>query len=93
MVNNTEKPREKVGQSSNNSMSPQCFGFQGYGHMKSECLTYLKSKGKAMAVTLSDDEVSDDESGCNKDGNFIAFTSTAVVNESVSAEENPSDSF
>ena len=24
-VNNTEKPREKVGQSSNNSMGPQCF--------------------------------------------------------------------
>ena len=61
--------------------------------MKSECPTYLKSKGKAMAVTLSDGEVSDDESGCNKDGNFIAFTSTAVVNESVSAEENPSNSF
>ena len=29
-VNNTDKPREKVGQSSNN----QCFGCQGYGHMK-----------------------------------------------------------
>ena len=26
-----------------------------------------------------------------KDGNFIAFTATAVVNESISAEENPSD--
>ena len=24
--------------------------------MKSECPTYLKSKGKAMAVTLSDDD-------------------------------------
>ena len=59
--------------------------------MKSECPTYLKSTGKAMAVTLSDDEVSDDESGCDEDGNFIAFTTTAIVNESVSAEENPSD--
>ena len=38
-VNNTEKPREKVGQSSNNSMGSQCFGCQGYGHMKSECFT------------------------------------------------------
>ena len=44
-VNNNDKPREKVGQSSNNSMSPQCFGCQGHGHMKSECPTYLKSKG------------------------------------------------
>ena len=59
--------------------------------MKSECPTYLKSKGKAMAVTLSDNEVFDDESGCDEDGNFIAFTTTAVVNESVSTEENPSD--
>ena len=53
--------------------------------MKFECPTYLRSKGKAMAVTLSD------ELGCDEDGNFIAFTATTVVNESVYAEENPSD--
>ena len=95
-VNNNDKPREKVGQSSNNSVGPQCFGCQGYGHMKSECPAYLKSKGKTMAVTLSDgevfdDEVSEDKSSCDEDGNFIAFTAIAVVNESISAEENPSD--
>ena len=90
-VNYNEKPREKVIQSSNNSMGPQCFGFQGYGHMKSECPTYLKPKGKTMVVTLSDNEISDDESGCDEDGNFIAFTATTVVNESVSIEENPSN--
>ena len=72
-------------------MGPQCFGCQGYGHMKSECPTYLKSKCKAMAVTLSDSEVSDDKLECDKDGNFIAFTATTVVNESISAEENPSN--
>ena len=90
-VNNNDKPRKKICQSSNNSMGPQCFGCQGYGHMKSECPTYLKSKGKAMAVTFSDDEVSDDESECDEDGNFIAFIATAVMNESIFAEENPSD--
>ena len=72
-------------------MGPQCFGCQEYDYMKFECLTYLKSKGKAMTVTLSDNEVFDDESCCDEDGNFIAFTTTAVVNEGVSAEENPSD--
>ena len=51
----------------------------------------LTSKGKAMAVTLRDDEVSDDEFGCDEDRNFIAFTATAVVNESISVEENSSD--
>ena len=59
--------------------------------MKSECPTYLKSKVKVMAVTLSDVEVSDDESECDEDGNFIVFIATAVVNENISTEENPSD--
>ena len=56
-VNNTDKPKEKVGQTSSNSLGQQCFGCQGYGHVKSECPTFLRSKGKVMAVTLSDDEV------------------------------------
>ena len=59
--------------------------------MKSECPTFLRSKGKAMAVTLSDDEVSNNESGSNEDGNFIAFTAIVVVDESVAVEENPFD--
>ena len=60
-VNNTEKPKEKVGQPSNNSMGQQCFRCQEYGHVKSECPTFLRFKGKAMVVTLSDDEVFDNE--------------------------------
>ena len=72
-------------------MGPQCFGCQGYGHMKSECPTYLKSKGKVMTVTLNDDKVSDDESSYEEDGNFIAFIAIAVINENMSAKENPSN--
>ena len=90
-VNNTKKPKEKVSQPSNNSMGQQYFGCQGYGHVKSKCPTFLRSKCKAMVVTLSDDEVSDNESGSDEDGNFIAFTATAVVDEINSVEENPSD--
>ena len=41
-----------------------------------------------MCVTLNDDEVSDDKSGCNEDGNFIAFTAITVVDESIAVEEN-----
>ena len=59
--------------------------------MKSECPTFLRSEGKVMVVTLSDDEVSDHEFGSDEDGNFITFTVTAVVDESVVVEENPSD--
>ena len=53
--------------------------------MKSKYPTNLKSKGKA--VTLSEGEVSDNESECDEVGNFIAFTATAVVNENISAED------
>ena len=44
-----------------------------------------------MAITLSNDEVSNHESGSDEDGNFFAFTATTVVNESDLVEENPSD--
>ena len=44
-----------------------------------------------MAVTLSDDEVSDNESGSDEGGNFITFTATAIVDKSVVVKENPSD--
>ena len=90
-MNNTEKPKEKVGQPSNNYIGQQCFGCQGYGHVKSECLTFLRSKVKAMAVTLSNDEVSNNETCSDEDGNFIAFKAIVVVEESVVVEENPSD--
>ena len=90
-ANNFEKSKEKVCQTSSNPLGQQCFDCQRYGHVKLECPTFLRSKGKTMAVTLSDDEVSDHESGSNEDGNFIAFTATAIVDESVMVNENPSD--
>ena len=54
--------KEKVGKFSNNSLSQQFFGCQGFGHIKSKCPTYLRSKGKAMAITLNDDEGFDHDS-------------------------------
>ena len=35
---------------------PKCFRCEGFGHMKQECPTYLKSNGKSktLAATLSD---------------------------------------
>ena len=90
-MNNIDKSKEKISQTSNNSFGQQYFGCQGYGHVKSEFSTFLRSKGKATTITLSDDEVSDHESGSDKDENFIVFTATAIVDESVVVDENPSD--
>ena len=44
-----------------------------------------------MVVTLSDDEVFYHEFGSDEDGNFITFIATAVVDESIVVDENPSD--
>ena len=89
--NFSEKSKGKVVQSSNNSLGQQCIGCQGYGHVRSECPTFLKSKGKAIAVTLSDDEESGHEFESDEEGNFFAFTAIAVVGEPEIVEENASD--
>ena len=49
----------KDGSQYNISFGPKCFGYQGFGHMKQECLTYLETirKSKALATTLSDNEL------------------------------------
>ena len=56
---------------------PKCFRYQGFGHMKHECPTYLKSirKSKALAAILSNTEPEEDSD--NKDGEILnAFTVT-----------------
>ena len=56
---------------------PKCFGCQDFGHMKHECLTYLKSigKSKVLAATLSNTEP--EENSNNEDDRILnAFTAT-----------------
>ena len=54
--------------------------------MKSKCPAFLKSKGMAMAITLSDNKVSDYESESDQEGNFMAFIAFAVVSEIETAD-------
>ena len=66
---------------------PKFFGYQGFGHMKQEFPTYLKSigKSKALATTLSDTKPEDDRI-------LNAFTTTVnpidgIVEDIVEEEE------
>ena len=56
---------------------PKYFGCQGFGHMKHECPTYLKSIGmsKTLVATLSDTELKKDSDN-EDDGILNAFTAT-----------------
>ena len=77
---------------------PKCFECQGFGHMKQECLTYLKTTGKrkALTTTLSDTEPEDDSDDNDDEGILNAFTATVNptdrVLETVNDEEDLVDS-
>ena len=69
-------------------LGPKCFGCQGFGHMKQECPTYLKSIGKtkALAATLSDTELEDDFD--NKDDGILNAFTTATINPTMGIVED-----
>ena len=54
----SNKEYKKADQSTTIPSKPKYFGFQGCGHIKPECPTYLKSisKSKSLATTLSGTE-------------------------------------
>ena len=58
---------------------PKSFWCQGFGHMKQECPTYLKTigKSKALVATLSDIDPEDDS---DNEDDRILNTFTAIVN-------------
>ena len=75
------------------SAGPNCFGCQGFSHMKHECPTYLKStrKSKALVATLSN-TTPEDDSDNEDDGILNAFTATVshtdgIVENVVEEEE------
>ena len=52
-----------------------------HGHLKKECPTYLKEKGRALATTLSDSDSSNfySEESCDGEGNYSTFMAIAPV--------------
>ena len=78
-------------------IGPKCFGCCGFGRMKQECPTYLKSigKSKALAATSSNTELEDD-SDDEDDGLLNALTAsvdpTEGIVEDVDEEEDLVDS-
>ena len=78
------KKDAKEGGQYNVPAGPKCFGCQGFGHMKHECFTYLKSigKSKALAATLSDTEPEEDFN--NEDDRILnAFTASVDPTEGI----------
>ena len=57
---------------------------KGHKHVKKECPTYLKAKGKVFAATLSDSDSSnlDLEGSCDGEGNYFTFMTITLVDSS-----------
>ena len=74
-------------------VGPKCFGCQGFGHMKHECLRHLKSIGKSKALTATLSDIEPKEDSNNKDDWILnAFTATVdptdgIVEDVVEEEE------
>ena len=72
---------------------PKCFGCQGFGHMKHECPTYLKSIGKSKALVTTLSNIEPEDNSDNKDDGILnAFTTTinptdGIVEDVVEEEE------
>ena len=71
------KKDAKVGGQYTVPTRPKCFECQGFGHMKHECPTYLKSigKSKTLTATLRDTEPEKDSDN-EDDGILNTFTAT-----------------
>ena len=76
--------KKKDSKDSSPSQMVMCFECKGHGHVKKECLPYLKAKGKVFATTLSDSDgsSSDSEESCDGEGNYFAFMTIALVDSS-----------
>ena len=73
--------KKKDGKESQSTQEVTFFECNGYGHFKKECPKYLRMKGKAYAITLSDSDSSnfDFDESCDGEGNYSAFMTIAHV--------------
>ena len=81
---NKEKKDARDGNQYIVPVGPKCFRCQGFGHMKQECPTYLKTIGtsKALVATLSDTE-SEDDFDSEDSGILNAFTANVNPTEGI----------
>ena len=74
-----------VGQGNSVPAKLKCYGCHGFGHMKQEYITYLKSicKSKALAATFNDYKSKADSDESDQEGMVSTFTATVEPIEEV----------
>jgi len=64
----------------------QCHECEGYGHIRTDCATFLKRQKKSLAVSWSDGDDSDDEVE-NESGKHASAFAGWVMSDAESYEE------
>ena len=82
---NSKKDKEDFKRKDSKDSSPSqvvtCYECNEHGHVKKECPTYLKGKGRALATTLSDSDSSNSDSKerCDGKGNYSTFITITSI--------------
>ena len=73
--------KKKDSKDSSPSQAVTYYECKSHGHVKKECPTYLKAKGKVFATTLSDSDSSnsDSEESCDGEVNYSMFMTIAPM--------------
>jgi len=77
----------KNDENSNESNGVQCHECEGYGHVKTECATYLKKQKKSLVVFWSDEDNSEEEVENERAKNATALTGVYVSDAESGDEE------
>jgi hypothetical protein len=64
----------------------RCFECEGYGHIRTECATFLKKQKKGLAISWSDGENSDNESE-DMAANHVRITTDASSSDNESSDD------
>jgi len=64
----------------------QCHECEGYGHIRTECATFLKKHMKILAVSWSDGDDSDDEVKAES-ANHVSALTGRIISDTESCEE------
>ena len=76
--------KKKDSRDSSPSKMVTCFEGKGHRHVKKECTTYLKAKGKFFETNLNDldGSNSNSEESCDREGNYFAIMVIAPMDSS-----------
>jgi hypothetical protein len=84
----TTSVKTKTDDKPNQSKGVQCHECEGYGHIRSECATYLKKQKTGLSVTWSDKDGSENELENEASNHVSAMTGVCVCDFDVESDLN-----